>query len=103
MSSEGGGQPRWSADGRELFYVSLDSSLMVVELEPTQDGRSLQTSSPRMLFRTRIAGSGALSLGFKHMYDVAEDSQRFLMAVMPEQAAVSPITVLLNWRRGSSE
>ena len=56
-----------------------------------------------MLFRTRITGSGTLSLGFKHMYDVALDSQRFLMAVVPEQATISPITVLLNWRSGSSE
>ena len=36
LSTNGGGQPKWGADGRELFYVALDGTLMTVAFVPRQ-------------------------------------------------------------------
>ena len=38
VSTGGGGQPRWRGDGKELFYLSLDGSLMAVDVEEGPTG-----------------------------------------------------------------
>ena len=49
-----------------------------------------------MLFRSRIFGN--VTLGGKQQYAVSRDGQRFLAFVPPEDAVVSPITILINWK-----
>ena len=49
LSSEGGGQPQWRRDGKELFYLALDGTLMAVAM---RNGRPIGVPSP--LFHTRI-------------------------------------------------
>ena len=48
ISSDGGGWPRWSRDGSEIFYLTPDNELMVVAVRET-DGR-LEAASPQRLF-----------------------------------------------------
>ena len=70
ISTAGGTRPAWSRDGRELYYVAPDNTLMAVALNR---GPAL-ASPPTSLFRHD--GLGLVGQG-RH-YDVAEDG-RFLL------------------------
>ena len=48
----GGVQPRWRRDGRELYFVAPDGSLMAVTVEET--GGVLKVGTPKALFKTTI-------------------------------------------------
>ena len=56
VSTGGGGQPRWSPNGRELFYVVEDGTLMATAVSAVGDSITLATPTP--LFQTRILGAG---------------------------------------------
>lgn len=92
LSSEGGVQPRWRTDGRELFYLSLDGKLMVVDIRADS---TIESSVPRFLFQTRI--NPAANLG---QYSVTRDGKRFLMLDPLAAAGARAITVVLNWPAG---
>jgi len=87
ISSAGGAQPRWSRDGRQIFYVAPDRKLMAVSFEP-QKGSA---GAPRVLFQTRIV---APSFAF-FQYDVSPDG-RFLINSFPSNSS-SPLTLLTGW------
>ena len=91
VSSDGGVNPRWSADGRELYYVSPDGTLMAVPI--AVDGITLKPGAPVVLFRPRIVNGGA---AFYTEYDVARDG-RFLINTVVDEAA-PPITIIQNWK-----
>ena len=91
ISTEGGREPVWNRNGRELFY-RIGNKMMAVDIS-TQP--SFAAGKPRMLFE----GQFALARGTSPNYDVSLDGQRFLM-VKPagqEQSAPSQINVVLNW------
>ena len=88
MSTDGGTQPRWRRDGRELFYLALDSKLTAVTVMP---GATFEADTPRALFETTLP-VGA----FRQTYSVSADGQRFLLNV-PLETTASPMTVVLNW------
>jgi eukaryotic-like serine/threonine-protein kinase len=86
ISKSGGTSPRWSGDGKELFYVASDQKLMSVHIssEPV-----FQARAPVPLFQLPpgfIAG------------DVTADGKRFLVGVPVGQSASVPFTVVLNWQ-----
>ena len=56
ISRDGGVEPRWGRDGKELFYVSPGETLTTVAVQPAAE---FQASAPRALFKTRFAASGA--------------------------------------------
>jgi eukaryotic-like serine/threonine-protein kinase len=91
ISTEGGTEPTWNPNGRELFYRSGDK-MMAVEIA-TQP--SFSASKPRVLFEGRYEPSPATSPN----YSVSPDGQRFLMLKSAEQEAAAPtqINVVLNW------
>ena len=91
ISTTGAYQPRWRADGREVYYVTADSRLMAVGLTL---GEKVEVARPRLLFRTRLSFPG--DNAFMTRYDVAPDG-RFLLNV-PMRATEPPVTVVLNWR-----
>jgi serine/threonine protein kinase/Tol biopolymer transport system component len=94
VSTDGGAQVRWRADGRELFYVSPDGRLMAVPIRPAADRRSLEAGAPVPLFATRMGGT---TPGINRQeYVVSKDGQRFLVDVA--ESVASPITVVLNWK-----
>jgi eukaryotic-like serine/threonine-protein kinase len=80
--------PRWRGDGRELFYVSQDSSLIAVSIEDQATGSA---SPGRVLFRTAAPGLSGIA---GEPYEVAPDGERFLLKL---QAGSSPIRVVVNW------
>jgi Tol biopolymer transport system component len=97
VSSNGGAQPRWHKNGKEIFYVSLDSKMMAVPVKLSPDGLSLETGTPAVLFPVRIAG-GPLFGSSKQQYAVSSDGQRFLVNLAADERATSPITLIFNWK-----
>jgi serine/threonine protein kinase/Tol biopolymer transport system component len=95
ISTDGGRSPRWREDGRELYYVTADGSLMGVPIRVSADGTEIESSSPVPLLRgqLRVTPRTTASRG---NYAAASDGQRFLMTV-PLAEAPTPITVILNW------
>jgi Tol biopolymer transport system component len=90
VSTGGGSQPRWRADGRELFYVSEDRKIMGVDV---RSGAELQTGAPRALFQTRILPV----VEARNHYDVTADGQRFLVNSRRPEDASLPINVVVGW------
>jgi hypothetical protein len=89
MVSKGGGGlggAVWRGDGKELFYIAPDHTMMSVEILP---GSIFQPQTPKPLFK---AAPGVV------FGDVANDGERFLMPV-PSAASVSipPCKIVLNW------
>jgi hypothetical protein len=89
VSREGGIQPRWRDDGRELFFQGLDGRLMAVPVDLTVPVVSVGT--PASLFDIGPPQQGSSS------YDAAGDGKRFLV-VTPVSERTPPMTVVLNWR-----
>jgi Tol biopolymer transport system component len=98
VSSDGGIEPRWRRDGRELYYLGLDGSIMAVEVAP---GETFDAGPPTALFSTGVV---VRELVFEYFYDVTADGQRFLvnLSVTPPASAPTgdappvPITVIVN-------
>jgi len=90
--AEGGAQPVWSPDGKELFYRS-GNKMMVVSIQ-TQ-GQTLLAGSPRVLFEGQyVSHSTPVGLAY---YDT-DDGERFLM--LKEENLLETqgqINVVLNW------
>ncbi len=92
ISSGGGAQPLWSRDGKELYYLTLNAKLMVLDV---RTDATLVTSKPRLLFQTPIDGNPLLG-----QYAVASDGQRFLMMENAREGGGSgteQFHVVLNW------
>src|SRR5262249_7496706 len=88
ISKGGGSHPQWGAGGRELFYLSPENKLMVVNLKLGAD--SVQPSDPRELFPLPDLASSVSP------YEASPDGQRFL--VLAGRGRVSqPLNVIVNW------
>ncbi len=96
ISTNGGAQPRWRRDGKELFYIALDGRLTAVPVLIDAQGQ-IQAGTPTPLFLTRPAG-GPVPGVQKQQFAVAADGQRFLVNTITDEAAAAPITLVLNWK-----
>ncbi len=92
ISSGGGVQPQWRADGRELFYLAQDSAMMSVRVD-TRAG--LTASPPARLFATNIAWDFNVP-----KFGVTSDGQRFLG--LEVVGGGTSFTFLLNWLNAKS-
>ncbi len=93
VSTQGGAQPRWRRDQKELFYLGLDGRLMAVEVKIGTS--TFETGTPRALFNTGITAS---FVDRRNQYLVTRDGLRFLVNVSVEDENSAPITVVLNWK-----
>jgi hypothetical protein len=89
ISTAGGTDPRWRGDGKELYYVSLDGTLMAVDVTTSP---RFQAGVPKPLFRVPPSASPT-----SFSWDLAPDGSRFLFPAPPEQSN-TPLTVVLNWQ-----
>jgi serine/threonine-protein kinase len=90
LSIDGGSNPQWSKDGREVFYRRGDA-MMVVGVEASA-GDGFRVATPRQLFSGNFTGT-ARDLAF----DVSPDGQRFVMIKSDESAALRQLTIVQNW------
>jgi len=88
ISTDGATQPRWSRDGKELFYLTLNRKMTAAAVTT---GDNFEVHATRALFDTTLQPSDS-----RQTYAVSADGQRFLLNV-PVEAAASPLTVVLNW------
>jgi len=98
VTANGGMEPRWRKDGRELYYLALDGKLMAV---PIHSGNVFQADQPAELFQTPLTPS---SVPFPIRYDIAANGQRFLMLVPANTGSTrtaaansAPIVAIVNW------
>jgi Tol biopolymer transport system component len=94
VSKDGGSHPVWRADGRELFYVGADGTLMAVPIDSTGE---FHAGVPQALFTLHLAAGARSSNNSGHVYAATKDGQRFLAISTREQSSQSPLTVRLNW------
>jgi dipeptidyl aminopeptidase/acylaminoacyl peptidase len=93
ISIEGGRQPRWRRDGKELFYVS-GTTLMAVPITP---GAEFAAGTPRAIFEeSKLDYFGNVRAG----YAVTSDGQRFLTLPVVDETGTTPISVMVNWTAG---
>jgi Tol biopolymer transport system component len=92
VSSAGGGDPRWRRDGRELFYIAADGTLMSMAVE---SDRVFTPGIPQPLFDTKI---NHLWDDARNHYDVSLDGQRFLVATPIDNLGSLPLTMVVNWK-----
>lgn len=95
ISTSGGRQPRWSRDGRELFYAN-GSELMAVQVAVTKAG--LAASAPRLLFSyPGLNDAEANSDIFERNYDVAPDGRFVALKRVDTPNFDHTLHVILNW------
>src|SRR4029077_7295676 len=89
VSSAGGTDPSWRADGKELFYRASAQKWRAVDIAA---GSSFQAGIPKALFPARIQPGNA-----RNKYVATADGQRFLLVAPLGREALVPTTVVLHW------
>jgi len=92
ISTDGGSEPMWSADGREIFYIDSGRNLVSV---PVSTGSTLEAGLPETLFDPPI-----FPVTQRERYVATRDGESFLMLSTTSGVAVRPTTVVLNWDVG---
>ena len=93
VSTGGGFSPRWSSNGKELFYVAPDGTVMSVEVSGSG---AFQSGAPKPLFKPKgLAPQPSQYFN----WDASSDGKKFIFAVPQSANAGSPtkFTVVLNW------
>jgi Tol biopolymer transport system component len=92
ISPDGGRDPQWRADGRELYFRSPDAHLMAA---PIEKGPGFVSGTPQALFQARFS-----PIPIRSLYRPSPDGQRFLVNTPRRGEATAPAVVVLNWASG---
>ena len=87
VSKDGGAQPRWRDDGRELFFLGLEGTLMSVDFDALHG----EAGTAKPLFSAGLTVDPQ-----RDQYGVAPGGEKFLF-LLPA-GSDEPITVVLNWK-----
>jgi Tol biopolymer transport system component len=94
VSTGGGQEPVWRRDGKELFFISPDGTLMAA---PVNASDQFDSGTPVALFQTHrrqpISSQDVFS------YDASKDGKQFLVADKSVKAETTPPSIYLNWTR----
>ena len=93
VSNGGGMAPHWRRDGRELFYLTQDGTLMAVAVH---QGATFDFDAPQALFQTGIRLTPQNL--WANEYAVAADGQRFLVNRRLPVTAPEAITAVIPWQ-----
>jgi Tol biopolymer transport system component len=85
ISTNGGREPRWRGDGKELFYLNGDRKVMSTSIKMSP---SFEAAIPAELFA---------STDYIYNYDVTPDGRRFLISIQFELIGSDPITIVSKW------
>ena len=89
ISVGGGAEPHWRRDGRELYYLAPDGTLMAVPVKSDENAFDPGRTVP--LFQARIPAD---IITFRNHYAPSGDGQRFLVDSVGDH---EPIHVVVNW------
>ena len=92
ISTAGGVDASWRADGKEIFFRAPDQKLMAVDV---QTAGNFQAGIPQPLFLGRVPPGAS-----RNRYSPAADGQRFLYVAPLGRESMTPTTVILNWFEG---
>jgi Tol biopolymer transport system component len=84
-------QPLWRGDGRELFFVGRDRTMMAIDVTP---GATFESGPVRRLFEVPINPTSQV-----HYYAATHDGKRFLVreGVGAERTPDEPLYIVTNW------
>jgi len=91
VSRDGGAQPHWRGDGKEIFFIAPDRKMMAADVK--LEGSTCQAGIPKALFQTQIISYPNPRNG----YEVSADGQRFVIITPLQENTSTPITVVANW------
>jgi Tol biopolymer transport system component len=94
VSPNGGGQPRWRADGKEIFYLTPDGRLMAASVREAATG--LEVGIPTTLVPADRLKAVVQGMDYDD-YAVSSNGQRFLVKVADSKNVRQRIHVLLDW------
>ena len=89
ISTNGGVEPTWRRDGKELYFLN-GTKLNAVDV--TASGSSFEAGIPKELFDVEA------TTGRRNNYVVTVDGQRFLFVTVPKSLDTAPFVVVQNWR-----
>ena len=93
VSPNGGQNPKWRADGKELFYMTAADVLMSADVDTT--GPELVVHQTRRLFEAPYERQG------QSWFDVAPNGERILVNLRGERRPTPPpLTLVVNWLEG---
>ena len=99
ISQNGGDFPVWGPANRELFYMTRDSVIHVVDVRTL--GQIGTTPVSSRLFEacpdTNPASRAQTGASFNPPFDT-RDGQRFLVNTVSDGPAAAPIILVLNWK-----
>ena len=84
VSTAGGTAPRWRGDGKELYFIAPDGTVMALDVH---GGARLSIGVPKALFKLESSHGD---------WDVVSDGSRFLIAIPAGADASAPFTILWN-------
>jgi Tol biopolymer transport system component len=93
VSTGGGGFPKWSRNGKELFYRTTDSKIMVVTY--TASGDSFHADKPQLWSPGQFTDRG-----LNYNFDLHPDGKRFAVLKAPgteQTAAVNKVSFIFNF------
>jgi hypothetical protein len=93
VSNDGGSQPMWNPNGKEIFY-RIGERMMAVGITPA--GSEVQLSAPKQLFARNYAYGAGITIS---NYDVTKDGKRFVM--VRDDTGIARLRVVLNWHAGA--
>jgi Tol biopolymer transport system component len=104
VSANGGLQPRWRADGKELFYLagaSVGPRTTVTAVDVSESSGALTIGAQRPLFETAVRSK----VRDRNTWDTTPDGQRFLInaSLQAESFQTRPITVVVNWMAAAEQ
>ncbi|PYQ47829.1 MAG: hypothetical protein DMF59_17825 [Acidobacteria bacterium] len=91
ISTDGGTRPRWSSDGKEIYYI-VPRELKLMAVGVATQGNEFIAGTPRPLFSLENTPRNNAT-----PYEVANDGKRFLVNTVPEQREIAPLTLIQNW------
>jgi Tol biopolymer transport system component len=94
ISTAGGLQPAWSRDGKEMFFLAPDTTLMVTDVRESGDRFTVGTA--QTLFKTNVEPD----LVIRNNYSVSVDGQRILVMSPTVDPSVSRLVGVTNWQAG---
>jgi len=96
VSRGGGTEPRWRADGKEIFYIGPTGMLMAA---PVNTDGAFSSGAPAPLFQSH--GRAPISSTDIFTYDVTQDGKRFLVNRYVKPDRVMPLTIVLHAAAGN--
>ena len=92
VSHGGGEEPRWRRDGKELFYLSTEGTLMSAKVNL---GSSFEAMTPVALFQSRRRQK--ISSQDVFTYAVSNDGDRFLFNTIVDRRQATPLWIMQDW------